>query len=212
MRDLPCTIQWHAMLLTVPAMMVLIVVSAVINSNSNIQATAAPQKEDGPAQATVTFDKEGNLVRPTGYRKWAYVGTPVTPNDMNGGAAPLPEFHTIYMNPDAYDHYETTGTFPDGTVFVTELNSVGSKVASSGNGYFMGEFIGLDVSVKDKTRFKDEPGNWAYFSFGHEYPLLDKAKMQTTASCNECHEGNADDDSVFTQYYPVLRAAKRSTQ
>jgi hypothetical protein len=33
------------------------------------------------------FDSEGNLLRPTGYREWIFVGTPVTPNDMNGGMA-----------------------------------------------------------------------------------------------------------------------------
>ena len=118
------------------------------------------------------------------------------------------EFHSVYINPEAYDHYQKTGNFPDGTVLVKELISVGSKQASSGNGYFMGEFIGLEVSLKDKTRFKNEPGNWAYFSFGHKYLLKGKAKAQATASCNECHEGAADDDYVFTQYYPVLRAAK----
>ena len=27
------------------------------------------------------FDSEGNLLRPTGYRDWVFVGTPLTPND-----------------------------------------------------------------------------------------------------------------------------------
>jgi hypothetical protein len=66
--------------------------------------------------------------------------------------------------------------------------------------------------MKDKTRFKDEPGSWAYFSFGHEYPLKDKARAQATSNCNDCHDGSADDDYVFTQYYPVLRAAKKSAK
>ena len=131
---------------------------------------------------------------------------------MNDGNAPFPEFHSVYMNPEAFTHYEKTGKFPEGTVLVKELISVGEKEATSGNGYFMGEFIGLEVSMKDKARFKDEPGNWAYFSFGHKYPLKDKAKAQATASCNDCHDGDADDDWVFTQYYPVLRAAKKSAK
>jgi hypothetical protein len=71
----------------------------------------------------------------------------------------------------------------------------------------MGEFIGLEVSMKDATRFPDQPGYWSYFSFGHEYPLADKSRPQPAASCNACHEANARQDYVFTQYYPVLRAA-----
>lgn len=31
--------------------------------------------------------KNGELERPTDYREWVYVGTPVTPNDMNEGKA-----------------------------------------------------------------------------------------------------------------------------
>ena len=88
--------------------------------------------------------------------------------------------------------------------------SVGEKEATSGKGYFMGDFSGLEVAVKDKLRFEDEPGNWGYFSFGHEYPLKKSAPVQPAASCNDCHSGEADDDYVFTQYYPVLRAAKQS--
>ena len=36
---------------------------------------------------------DGQLERPTGYREWVYVGTPVTPNDMNDGKAAFPEIH-----------------------------------------------------------------------------------------------------------------------
>jgi hypothetical protein len=34
------------------------------------------------------------------------------------------------------------------------------------------------------------------------------AKAFPTADCNVCHQSNAKDDWVFTQFYPVLRAAK----
>ncbi len=204
------TYSRRRLLIAVPSLIAIAIAITAINTNSNTGAFAAPAVADESQPSPVEFNTDGELVRPTGYRKWTYIGTPVTPNDMNGGAAPFPEFHNVYINPDAYNHYEKTGEFPDGTVLVKELVSVGEKEASSGKGYFMGEFIGLEVSVKDMARFKDEPGNWAYFSFGHKYPLKENAKAQPAASCNECHDGDADDDWVFTQYYPVLRAAKGS--
>jgi hypothetical protein len=37
--------------------------------------------------------KDGQLERPIGYREWVYVGTPVTPNDLNDGKAAFPEHH-----------------------------------------------------------------------------------------------------------------------
>jgi Cytochrome P460 len=137
-----------------------------------------------------------------------YIGTPVTPNDMNGGEASFPEFHEVYMDPESFAHYEKTGKFRDGTVLVKELSSVGSKEAPSGKGYFQGEFTGLEATIKDSKRFKDEPGYWAYFSFGHKYPLKAEVAKGAVAACNKCHQDNAQkDDWVFSQDYPVLRAA-----
>jgi len=154
------------------------------------------------------FNSDGSLIKPEGYREWVYVGTPLTPNDMNGGEAAFPEFHNVYINHKAWDIYKNTGKFPDGTILVKELISVGSKKASSGAGYFMGEFIGLEAAVRDSKRFPKVPGYWAYFSFGHSYPLARKTKAQEPATCAACHQSRAADDFVFTQYYPVLRAAK----
>jgi hypothetical protein len=143
-----------------------------------------------------------------GYRNWVFVGEPVTPNDMNDGNAPFPEFHSVYIDPESYAHYERTGEFRDGTILVKELVSVGSKAAVSGKGYFMGDFIGLEATVKSQEHFPNEPGHWAYFSFSNPGGALkDSTEAFPTESCNVCHQGNAGDDFVFTQYYPVLRSA-----
>ena len=156
-----------------------------------------------------TFNDKGELVRPdVRYREWVYIGTPLTPNSLNPPEAPFPEFHNVYIHPADFAHWKKTGTFPDGTVMVKELVSVGSEQAVSGKGFFMGEYVGLEATIKDSVRFKDEPGFWAYFTFGHSYPLADSSVAFPAAACNACHEASAADDFVFTQYYPVLRAAK----
>lgn len=154
--------------------------------------------------------KEGELVRPTGYREWVYVGTPVTPNDMNNGKAAFPEHHNVYIDPKSWEHWKKTGKFRDGTILMKELVSVGSKAAVSGQGYFQGEFIGLEATIKSKKYFPNEPGNWAYFSFsGPKHKSLTKtAKAFPSESCNSCHAAAAKDDFVFTQHYPVLTAGK----
>ena len=172
---------------------------------SCVLAGAAAQP--GASVAGIEFTPEGKLKRPIGYRKWVYVGTPLTPNDLNGGEAPFPEFHAVYIDPESFAHFEKTGKFRDGTVIVKELIGVGDKEATSGKGYFMGEFTGLEASIKDSKRFKDEPGHWAYFSFGHTYPLKAMTAKNAVASCNQCHQASAAHDYVFTQYYPVLRAS-----
>jgi hypothetical protein len=154
--------------------------------------------------------KNGELERPTGYREWIYVGTPVTPNDLNNGKAAFPEHHNVYIDPESWEHWKATGEFRDGTILVKELVSVGAKTAVSGNGYFQGDYIGLEATIKSKKHSPDEPGNWSYYSFStsDHKSLNPTAKAFPTASCNACHQAGAADDFVFTQYYPVLRAGK----
>lgn len=166
----------------------------------------------GTASAEKYFNfKDGALERPTGYREWVHVGTPLTPNDMNNGNANFKEYHVTYIDPVSWEIYKETGKFRDGTIIVKEMVAVGSKVASSGQGYFMGEFAGLEASIKSSKHLPNEPGNWGYFSFTDtkNYNTIKKtAKVMPAASCNSCHAGAAADDFVFTQYYPVLRFGK----
>ena len=180
--------------------------AAVVLGTESFRAAQSQETSPSPAQ----FTSDGELIRPRDYRTWMYVGAPVTPNDMNDGAAAFPEFHSVYIDPGSYEHYKQTGEWREGTVFIKELIGVGSKQSASGNGYFMGEFIGLEAMVKSSTRFPGEPGNWAFYSFTglNGEPPKKKAAATPTALCNDCHRTSADEQHVFTQYYPVLRAAK----
>jgi hypothetical protein len=163
------------------------------------------------SKQVVEFTQDGKAKRPVGFRKWVSIGAVVTPNDLNDGEASFPEFHSVYMDPESFDYAEKHGEYRDGTVIVKELLSVGSKKQSSGNGYFQGEFTGLEMSIKDAKRFPDEPGNWAYFSFGHKYPLKAEVVKNAAASCNSCHEQNAV-NFVFSNVYPVLNDALKQAK
>jgi len=163
-----------------------------------------------PMHKAYALNNKGELIRPTDYRTWIYIGTPVTPNDLNGGHAAFPEMHNVYIDPESYKVYKETGKFREGTVIVKELVSVGATSAVSGKGYFEGEFLGLEASVKSKKDFPNEPGNWAIFSFSDMKTgiLKESAKAMPVDKCVSCHQASAEDDFVFTQYYPILRAAK----
>ena len=166
-----------------------------------------------------TFTVDGKVVRPENWRKWVFLGSPLTPNALNGGKAPLPEYHHVYIEPTALAYYQTFGVFADGTQLVEEMVLTitegaaedGSIQTASGTGYFNGEFAGLVLSIKHKTRFADQPGGWAYFSFGtgKPPPYSETASILPVEICNSCHAANAEEDWVFSQYYPVLRATRR---
>lgn len=176
------------------------------------QHSAAREVSD--TDKPIKFDKYGHLVRPTGYREWIFIGAPLTPNDMNNGKAAFPEFHNVYIDPASWEHWKSHGTFRDGTVVMKELVSVGSKTSFSGNGYFEGEYIGLEAMVKSKEKFPNNPGNWGFFRFTNEdyQSLKTKASALPNESCASCHSPNAKHDLVFTQHYPVLRAGKAKGQ
>src|SRR5215468_4653108 len=155
-------------------LLVVILISGVVAASSllrysNRVVAAAPQ-------SMAVFDADGNLKLPVGYRHWAFLGAPLTPNGLNNGKAGFPEYHHVYVEEKNLQAYLKTGAFPEGTVIVKELTRVlnptfpdGSRNEPSGRGYFNGEYNGMDVTVKDIKRFAATNG-WGFFNFGH-HPL-----------------------------------------
>lgn len=58
------------------------------------------------SNSVAKFNDQGELVRPSGYREWMYIGSPLTPNDMNNGKAAFPEFHNVYLDKPAWEHWK----------------------------------------------------------------------------------------------------------
>jgi hypothetical protein len=160
------------------------------------------------ATSAAEFTDEGAMRRPEGFRQWVFVGTTVTPNEMNKGKAEFPEFHHVYMDRAGFAHYKRTGTFRDGTVMIKELAGVASKQASSGAGYFPGGLQGLFASVKSRRQHPEAPGNWGFYGFGLAPPYEKTAEVEPVKNCVACHQAAAAQDLVFTQHYPVLKAIR----
>ena len=148
---------------------------------------------------------------PEGFREWVFIGAPLTPHGLNGGAAGFPEFHHVYIEPEAFAEYTRTGEFPEGTTIVKELVLLkeghyddGSRDEASGRGYFADRFAGIDMMVKDSARFATTNG-WGFYNFGHhEPPYAETAAVASNEECAFCHTANATHDMVFTTFYPIL--------
>ena len=171
------------------------------HSASKVSASDGPQ-----------FNSEGKLLLPTGYRKWTFIGAPLTPNGLNGGKAGFPEYHNVYVQEKNLEAYQRNGVFPEGTVIVKELVLLrkstypdGSADSPSGRGFGEGEFNGMDVSVKDNKRFAKTNG-WGFFNFGHHaLPYESVSKESPASECAGCHQGAAKTDMTWVDFYPVLR-------
>lgn len=160
------------------------------------------------------FDEQGRLVQPKDFREMVFIGAPLTPNGLNNGKAPFPEYHNVYTQRAAFKAYRATGKWPEGTMMIKELQLVddpkgefpdGSRTEPSGRGYFPGPANGLDVSVKDSKRFASTNG-WGYFNFNHAAPPYQAAAaIKTVDECAGCHIANADEDMVYVKLYkPIL--------
>jgi len=90
---------------------------------------------------------------------------------------------------------------------VREIASSKMKKEPGLDGVYEKEFIALEASVKDSSRFD---GGWGFFDFTDNDGKM-KAKAQALSDgtgCRSCHEERAETDHVFTQFYPVLRSAR----
>lgn len=156
------------------------------------------------------YAANGDLLLPKNFNEWIYLGSPLTPDGLNGGAAGFPEFHNVYIEPGSWRIWRETGVFPEGTILFKELQRVmdpeypdGSRDEPSGRGFFPGALNGADVSVKDSVRYA-ETGGWGFFNFNHGEPKLTQAPARSNAECAGCHAANADTDMVFTRFYRLL--------
>lgn len=177
---------------------------------------ANPESEKKPAaslkgMSLPEYDPEGRLRRPTGYEKWVLIGTSIGLGYSDSGAQDPNNpgmFHNVYLQPEAFDHFVSTGEFPEQSVFVmTNNRSQPAKTLGpvSRSGFVAAPTTGLEIAIKDSQRF---PDSWAYFIFPNkaEPPT---ARAFDRKDCYDCHAEHAQTDNVFTQFYSVLTEARQ---
>jgi uncharacterized protein (TIGR03067 family) len=180
----------------------LVVLASVIASTALLVSAPA-----APAKRAAQFEGKDTLLRPDGYREWVFVGSSLGLRYEEGKKPPEQlEYKNVYIDPVAYRAYQQTGAFPQGTVLVLETATAEEKKEPGLRGSFQKQFNGLSAAVKDKDRFAD---GWAYFSFSDGTgKTKHKAQPARKAACYDCHRQKGAEDNVFTQFYPVLKAAR----
>ena len=151
------------------------------------------------AASALEYSPDSKMILPKDYREWVFLSSGLgmsyaqsaTPN-------PNPGFDNIFVNPEAYQAFLKTGTWPDKTVLILEARASDSKVSINKNGRVQTNVVGIEAHVKDASR-----GGWSFYSFGNgtqrEGTLFPK-----TATCYSCHEQNGAVDTTFVQFYPTL--------
>lgn len=145
------------------------------------------------------YTSDAQLRFPEHYREWVYLSSGF---DMSYNPAMQMNHHmfdNVFVNPEAYQAFLATGTWPDKTMLVLESRRAESKGSINQAGNYQGSTVmGVEVHVKDSARF---PGKWAFFGFGEGKT----AKMiPQSADCYSCHAAHAAVDTTFVQFYPSL--------
>lgn len=171
-----------------------------------IAANAPVAVAPTPSQSHVHYLADGRAGVPEDYRDWPFLSSGLNMNYSD--PAPTPDhamFDNVFVSPESLRAFRTTGTWPDGTVFVKEDRMGSTKGSINKSGQFQSENImAMEMHIKDAARFK---GGWAFFISGDSGPL---AVLPESASCYSCHGSHGAVDTTFVQFYPsILDVARR---
>ena len=166
-----------------------------------LQQSARGSQPETDSINTPHYTSDDRLKFPENYREWVYLSTGI---DMSYGPASgmgHSMFDNVFVNPESYKAFLTTGTWPDKTMLVLEVRGAANKNAINKAGHYQTpEVMGLEIHVKDEARFK-ETGKWAFFGFDNGGPSkMDPKEMD----CYSCHQQHAAVDTTFVQFYPTL--------
>jgi hypothetical protein len=161
-----------------------------------------PQSSNANAPS---YTSAGEMRPPENYREWVYLSTGFDMSYNPAMSADHHMFDNVFVNPEAYQSFQRTGTWPDKTMLVLEVRGAKNKGSINQAGHFQDtDVMGVEVHVKDESRFS---GKWAFFAFDGNKP----AKMiPQTATCYSCHAQHAAVDTTFVQFYPTLLPLAKS--
>lgn len=165
------------------------------------------QAPEGPS-----FNEAGELLLPTGYREWVFVGSGLGmvygPNPRKETDAAM--FENVFVPRAAYRAFMATGTWPEKTILVMEGRDASHHQLLVNTGTTQGTAKYIEATVKDSKRWPDT--KWGFFAFG-SVAAPRKASLRLPPErfdCYDCHAKNTAVESNFIQFYPELfEAAKR---
>ncbi|HEX5263186.1 MAG TPA: cytochrome P460 family protein [Phenylobacterium sp.] len=150
----------------------------------------------------VAYTADGKLQYPKDYRTWVYLTSGMDMSySENAGGGDHHMFDNVFVNREAYEAFQKTGTWPDKTIFMLEARMAEPKASINKQGLTQTAVMGREAHVKDTKRFAS---GWAFFPFTGEG--TSGPAFPQTSNCNQCHEQHGAVDTTFVQFYPTLQA------
>ncbi|HEX5209365.1 MAG TPA: cytochrome P460 family protein [Steroidobacteraceae bacterium] len=167
----------------------------------SLSDAARPAYSGAPADASTPFTSDGQLKAPADYREWIFLTSGLDMSYRKTSGADHSMFDNVFVNPQAYQAFVRTGTWPEGTEFAKEGRAASERGSINKSGKFQsGDTMGVEVHIKDSKRFAD---GWGFFFFDSVRSGPTQA-IPAAAPCYTCHRQNGAVDSTFVQFYPTL--------
>ncbi len=161
-----------------------------------------PSAVTAATSSAPAYNQKGEMLPPANYREWVFLtsGIDMSYTPKAKEMADMSMFDNIFVNPEAYRSFLSTGTWPDKTVMILEAREARSKGSINQRGHYQAVGVmDFEIHVKDEARF---PGKWAFFSF--DAPDKNGTLIPEGAPCYKCHAEHAAVDTTFVQFYPAL--------
>jgi hypothetical protein len=179
-------------------------VAGVLCSAAIFCSLAISTMAQSAAATAPAYTADGRLQFPAAYRKWVYLSSGLDMSYPPDSFRAMSTFGNVFVNPEAYDAFVASGTWPEKTVLVLEVRRAEQNASINRGGRSQGEHVRTEVHLKDSARFE---GGWAFFAFNDETPA---AMIARTANCYSCHQQNGAVDTTFVQFYPTLLSIART--
>ena len=150
------------------------------------------------ADSGVQYTQDAKMILPKDYRQWVFLSSGIGMSyDPSPASSANPNFDNVFVNPEAYQSFLKTGTWPDKTILILEVRASDSKLSINKDGRVQTNTLGIEAHVKDSAR-----GGWAFYAFGKSGQV--GTLFPKSATCYSCHEQNGAVDTTFAQFYPTL--------
>jgi hypothetical protein len=171
---------------------------AILPAAATIAARAQTATPAGPNYAA-----DGRLNFPANYRTWVFLSSGLDMSYLPFATPGAHSFTNVFVNPESYDAFLKTGTWPDKTMLVLEVRRGEQNGSINKSGQFQTDIVQTELHVKDAAH-----GGWAFYGFRDQ--AAPAAAIARTADCYSCHQENGAVDTTFVQFYPTLLPIARA--
>ena len=163
---------------------------------------ASTRADDEPRLDVAEFDDDGNLIVPTDFDRWVFLGSSLGQqySDEEFNASSPGMFQVVRMEPSAYRAFLERGEFADGTLFALHFYGARQKVSINRAGFVMENLHFAEIHYKDSKY----PQGFNFFTFRPGDETASEVALPN--DCVECHERDGAYDGVFVQFYPDIHA------